>query len=111
MHRTSRAGSVSSTRQLRTNASVADVSAIEAAIQDFELHRPLTDESNVACFEIHRDADLHVNVVHRYPTHSTTGWAGPATLSAGFLHNRTFGDVPPTVIARCIRDMVFARRS
>lgn len=111
MHRTSRAGSVSSTRQLRTNAWTADVSAIEAAIQDFELRRPLTNESNAACFEIHRDANLHVNVTHRYPTHRTAGWAGPATLPAGVVHNRTFGDVPPTVIARCIRDMVFARRS
>ena len=56
MHRTSRAGSVSSTRRLRTNAWTADVAAIEAAIQGFELHRPLTNESNVAFFEIDRDA-------------------------------------------------------
>jgi hypothetical protein len=38
------------------------------------------------------------------------GWAGPAVLPQGFVHNRTFGAMPPNQIVRHIREMVFSAR-
>jgi hypothetical protein len=49
-------------------------------------------------------------VTHRYPTREIRGWAGPAVVADGFIHNRTFGDMPPGRMIRHIRDMVFAAR-
>jgi hypothetical protein len=111
MDRTSHSGSVSLTHELRTGSWTADVRAIEAAVERFDAQRPLTNESKIACFEIVRDARLHVNVTHRYPTKDVRGWAGPGTIADGFVYNRTFGDTPPSVIARHIRAMVFAART
>ena len=61
-------------------------------------------------FEIVSDGHLHVNVTHKYPTRTARGWAGPASLPEGFVHNRTFGDTQPSQIIRHVRDMVFAAR-
>jgi len=71
----------------------------------------LKNDCQVAFFEIVRDGDLHVNVTHRYQTQAVPGWAGPASLPAGFVHNRTFGDVSPGQMIRHIREMVFAPRA
>ena len=111
MDRKPHAGSVSATHQLRTDSWTADVTAIEAAIERFDAQRRLPNQSKIVCFEIVRDARLHVNVTHRYPTKDVRGWAGPGSLAEGFVYNRTFGDMPPTTIARHIRDMVFAPRT
>jgi hypothetical protein len=70
----------------------------------------LTNDCQIALFEIARDAHLHVNVTHRYPTRRVRGWAGPARVPDGFVHNRTFGDTRPSRIIRHIRDVVFAAR-
>lgn len=111
MQRKSHTGSVSSTHRLLTDSWTEDVTTIEAAIERFDVQRPLTNESRIACFEVVRDDHLHVNVTHRFPTKDVKGWAGPGSLADGFVYNRTFGDVSPAVIARHIKDMVFAART
>jgi hypothetical protein len=95
---------------LLTASWTADVEALEAEIGRFEAERPLTNDSQIVFFEVARDRHLHVNVTHRYPTRRVSGWAGPASVSDGFVHNRTFGDMQPSGIIRHIRDMVFAER-
>jgi hypothetical protein len=70
-------------------------------------HRATTCQ--IVLFEMVRDGHLHVNVTHKYPTNSAPGWAGPASLPQGFVHNRTFGEAQRTgQIVRHVRDMVFA---
>ena len=101
---------ITSRHTLLTDSWTADVEALEAAIGRFKAERPLTNDCQIALFEIARDAHLHVNVTHRYPTRKVRGWAGPASVPEGFVHNRTFGDTQPSRIIRHIRDMVFAAR-
>jgi hypothetical protein len=56
-----------------------------------------------------RDRHLHINVTHKYPTKSVRGWAGPASMPQGFVHNRTFSDEQASgQIVRHVRDMVVA---
>ena len=99
---------VTTKHTLLTSFWKADVETLETAISRFTAERPLTNDCQVVLFEIGRDGDLHVNVTHRYQTMSVTGWAGPASLAAGFVHNRVFSNTPPSRIVRHIRDMVFA---
>ena len=101
---------VTTKHTLLTGCWKADVEALETTIRRFTADRPLTNDCHVALFEIGRDGDLHVNVTHRYPTRRVRGWAGPASLAEGFVHNRVFNDTPPSRIVRHIRDMVFAAR-
>ena len=102
--------SITTTRNLRTRLWTADVDALEVAIGQLKSRGPLTDDCRVALFEVAGDGNLHVNVTHRHQTQAPRGWAGPAVLPQGFVHNRTFGDMPPNKIARHIRDMVFSAR-
>ena len=101
---------ITTTRNLLTQSWTADVDALEVAIGRLTSRRPLTGDCRVALFEVVGDDNLHVNVTHRYQTQAPNGWAGPAVLPQGFVHNRTFGDVPPNQIARQIRQMVFSAR-
>jgi hypothetical protein len=101
---------ITSRHTLLTDSWTADVEALETAIGRFKSERPLTNDCQIALFEIARDAHLHVNVTHRYATRKVRGWAGPASVPDGFVHNRTFGDTQPSRIIRHIRDMVFAAR-
>lgn len=101
---------ITTTRSLLTRSWTADVAALEMAIGRLTSRRPLTDDCRVALFEVVGDGNLHVNVTHRYQTQAPRGWAGPAVLPQGFVHNRTFGDVPPKHIVRHIREMVFSAR-
>jgi hypothetical protein len=101
---------ITTTRSLLTASWKADVQALESAIARFTLDRPLPDGCKVSFFEIAGDGYLHVNVTHRYKTATASGWAGPACLPQGFVHNRRFGDAPPTRVTRQIRNMVFADR-
>lgn len=96
--------------KLLTGSWTADVGTLETAIGRFTADRLLTNDCRVVLFEIDRDGHLHVNVTHKYPTRTVRGWAGPASLAGGFVHNRTFGDTAPRQITRHIRDMVFAAR-
>jgi len=102
--------SVTTTHKLLTDSWTADVQTVEAAIRRFKTDRTDND-CQVVLFEIVRDEHLHVNVTHRHPTTTVRGWAGPASLPAGFVHNRTFGESKPTKIIGHIRDMVFATRT
>jgi hypothetical protein len=102
--------SITTTRSLLTRSWTADVDRLETAIGQLTSRRALTDNCRVALFEVAGDGDLHVNVTHRHQTRSPKGWAGPAVLPQGFVHNRTFGDVPPHQIVRHIREMVFSAR-
>lgn len=103
-------GNITTTRTLLTRSWTADVDALEMAIGQLTSRPSLTGDCRVALFEVVGDGNLHVNVTHRYPTQAPKGWAGPAVLPQGFVHNRTFGDMPPNQIVRHIRDMVFSAR-
>jgi hypothetical protein len=101
---------ITATHKLLTNDWKSDVEAVEEGIDRFERDDSTTNDCQVVFFEIVRDATLHVNVTHRHKTRGAAGWAGPATLPAGFVHNRTFGDMPASEIVRHIRAIVFAAR-
>jgi hypothetical protein len=101
---------ITTTRNLLTPTWTAEVDALEIAIGQMTSRRPLADDCRVALFEVVGDGNLHVNVTHRHQTQAPRGWAGPAVLPQGFVHNRTFGDVPPKQIVRHIREMVFSAR-
>jgi len=102
--------SVTTTHQLLTTTWTADLEIVEAAIDRFASEQPLTNECQVKFFELPHDNHLHVNVTHRHQTVEVRGWAGPANLPEGFVHNRRFGDMQPNHMIRHIRDMVFAQR-
>ena len=102
---------VKTTHNLLTDSWTGDVQVIEGAIGRRGSGRAVTTDCHVALFEVVRDDQLHVNVTHKYATRSAPGWAGPAVLRTGFVHNRTFGDVQPNEIIRQIRKMVFATRN
>ena len=99
---------ITTTRKLLTGSWTADVEKLETAIRQFKLDGARKDDCRVAFFEIARDRDLHVNVTHAHETIAASGWAGPARLREGFVHNRRFGGTAPSQIVRHIRDMVFA---
>ena len=86
----------------------SDVAALECALGKLIVKRPVTNECRVSFFEVEGDADLHVNVTHRHETVAVKGWAGPAIMPDGFVHNRRFQDRQS--ILPHIRDMVFAAR-
>ena len=100
---------VTTKHKLLTDSWTANVEALEAAVGRFTTDRSLTNDCQVVFFEI-GDGRLHVNVTHKYQTTAVRGWAGPASLREGFVHNRTFADAPPGQMLRHIRDMVFAER-
>jgi hypothetical protein len=99
---------ITTTRNLLTDSWTADVEILEDAIQHFHADRARAQDCRVAFFEIARDRNLHVNVTHTHSTVAVSGWAGPANLPEGFVHNRTFGDMAPRQMIRHIREMVFA---
>lgn len=99
------------TRKLMTKSWTADVQVVEAAVGRFSENRAVTNDCQVALFETGRDEHLHVNVTHRYPTRTAPGWAGPARLPGGFVHNRRFRDSPITEIIGSVREMVYASRT
>ena len=95
---------------LLTGSWTGEVEALETAIGRFKPDRSLTNDCQIVFFEIVGDGQLHINVTHRYQTMAVRGWAGPASLPGGFVHNRTFGDPQRSQMIRHIRDMVFAAR-
>jgi hypothetical protein len=101
---------ITTTRNLRTGLWKAEVDALEVAIGRLKSRGSQTDDCRVALFEVIGDGNLHVNVTHQHQTSAPNGWAGPAVLPQGFVHNRTFGDVPPNQIVRHIREMVYSAR-
>jgi len=98
------------TQNLLTSSWKAEVATLETAVGHFEVDHAVKNDCRVAFFEIARDGHLHVNITHRHPTRTPRGWAGPASLPQGFVHNRTFGDARPSQIIRHVREMVFASR-
>jgi len=102
---------ITTTHKLLTDSWTADVHVVEDAIERLGASRGVIDDCQVALFEIVRDDHLHVNVTHKYATRTAPGWAGPAVLRSGFVHNRTFVDTQPSDIIRHIRQMIFAARS
>jgi hypothetical protein len=102
------AGVVTTRHTLRTSAWTADVQTLETAIGGLTAEHPIANDCQVAFFEIAGDDQLHVNVIHRRPTMAVRGWAGPAKLPEGFVHNRRFGNTTPSRMIRHIREMVFA---
>jgi hypothetical protein len=101
---------ITTTHRLMTQSWVVGVEAVETAIRRFTSHPPMTNDCRIALFEVVGDGDLHVNVTHRHQTQEVRGWAGPAVMPQGFVHNRTFADTSPTEIVRRIREMVFSPR-
>lgn len=102
---------IKTTHNLLTDSWTDDVHVVEEGIGRLSAGRAVTNDCQVALFEIVRDDHLHVNVSHKYATRTVPGWAGPAVLPTGFVHNRTFGDVEANEIIRQIREMVFATRN
>lgn len=86
----------------------SDVAALESAIGKLAARRPTTNDCRVSFFEVAGDTDLHVNVTHQHQTVAVKGWAGPAVMPDGFVHNRRFQD--RQAILPHIRAMVFAPR-
>jgi hypothetical protein len=101
---------VMTSRNLLSDAWEADVRAVESAIARFPRAGSGRNPCRVAFFEIPGDRHLHVNVIHRYATASPRGWAGPAALPDGFVHNRRFAVATASQLTRFIREMVFADR-
>jgi hypothetical protein len=91
-----------------TSSWIADVETMERAVERFTVNERIATDCHVAFFEIAGDGELHVNVTHQHPTPVVRGWAGPARLPNGFVHNRRFAHAPPSRIVRHIRNMVFA---
>jgi len=87
-----------------------DVETLEREIRKFAVLAGPNNDCRVSLFEMAGDPALHVNVTHRHQTQAPSGWAGPAVLPQGFVHNRTFGDMKPTQIVRHIREMVYSDR-
>ena len=110
MTRNSSGGNLSIDHKLLTRSWTSDLEALEASIGRFAERRPLTNACRVVFFEIAGDAHLHVNVTHRHQTTTARGWAGPANMPEGFVHNRMFGVTPSGKMLRHIREMVFAER-
>jgi hypothetical protein len=102
------AGVVTTRHTLRTSSWTADVETLETAIGRLTADRPLADDCQVVFFEIAGDHQLHVNVTHQRPALAVDGWAGPARVADGFVHNRRFGDTTPSRMIRDIRAMIFA---
>ena len=102
---------IRTSRTLLTESWTAEVAAIETAIGQFETARAVTNDCQIALFEVNHDDRLHVNVTHKHPTRTVRGWTGPASLKRGFVHNRRFDDRTPDAIIRQIRQMVFAGRT
>jgi hypothetical protein len=102
------AGVVTTRHTLRTKSWTADVETLETAIGRLTVDRPIANDCQVVFFEIAGDDQLHVNVTHQHPTVAVRGWAGPARLPDGFVHNRRFGDTTPTQMIRQIRNMICA---
>ena len=103
------AGVVTTRHTLRTNSWTANVATLETAIARLTADRPLANDCQVVFFEIAGDNQLHVNVTHQHPALAVAGWAGPARVPDGFVHNRRFGgDTTPNRMMRYIRDMIFA---
>ena len=89
----------------------ARVGALEAAINDLKPDGRWMNKCEVVFFEVPGDECLHVNVTHRHATKAMSGWAGPGRIPDGYVHSRTFGDMPKSEIMRHIRDVVYAARA
>ena len=96
--------------KLLTDEWTADVQLLQKAIRRFDVKRSAGNSCRVVMFEVPRDRNLHVNVTHTHETKSVRGWAGPGSVSDGFVNNRTFGDMLTGRIVNHIREMVFAER-
>ena len=101
---------ITTTHKLLTRSWTAAVATLETALGHFNANDAVKNDCRVSFFETGQDGQLHVNITHRYPTKTAHGWAGPASLPEGFVHNRRFGDTQPSQIIRRVRDMVFASR-
>lgn len=98
---------ITATHKLVTESWTADVEDVETAIGRFRSSPALSNDCQIRLFELADDRHLHVNVTHKFPTTTAPGWAGPASLPQGFVHNRRFSE-PAGQIVRHIRNMVFA---
>jgi hypothetical protein len=100
---------ITTTHKLLTRSWAADVATVETAVGHFRADHARSNDCQVVLFEMPRDRHLHVNVTHRHQTKSVRGWAGPASLPQGFVHNRTFSEAQSSDhIVRHVRDMIFA---
>src|SRR4051794_18351879 len=99
---------ITTTHKLLTGSWTEDVETVESAVGRFRTDQAPANDCEVVLFEIVRDRHLHVNVTHHHRTKSVPGWAGPASLPQGFVHNRTFSEAQSsTQIVRHVRDMIF----
>lgn len=102
---------ITTTHRLLTDFWAANVSAVETAIMRFHTGKRPANDCQIAFFEIAGDEHLHVNVTHQKPTTTVDGWAGPASVTGGFVHNRRFSEEQSGQLIRHIRHMAFAPES
>jgi hypothetical protein len=101
---------ITTKQRLLTDSWTGDVDTVETAFEQLTANSPEAERCRVVFFEIVGDPRLHVNVTHQHQTRTALGWAGPASLPEGFVHNRRFEDIRPTEMIRQIREMVYAAR-
>jgi hypothetical protein len=100
---------ITTAHKLLSDSWTEDVEIVERAVGRFRADHAANNDCQVVLFEMVRDRHLHVNVTHKHPTKSVPGWAGPANLPQGFVHNRTFSEAQSSGhIVRHVRDMIFA---
>jgi hypothetical protein len=100
---------ITTAHKLLTDLWTGDVEFVETAVRRFKGNDAASNDCHIVLFEVARDSHLHVNVIHKYPTKSVPGWAGPGTLPDGFVHNRMFSQTQSTDrIVSHVRDMIFA---
>ena len=97
---------ITTTRKLLTNTWTQDVDNAENAIEAFHSDSWPANDCRVVFFEIAGDDHLHVNVTHKKRTPTESGWAGPASVPEGFVHNRRFGYAQARGMVRHIRNVV-----
>ena len=103
-------GAITTQQHLLTRNWSADVQALDATVRAFADVRDVRNDCGITFFEMDGDSALHVNVTHRHKTATARGWAGPASVRDGFVHNRKFAPAAPEAIVRDIRAMVFSPR-
>jgi hypothetical protein len=100
---------ITTAHKLLTDSWTGDVEFVETAVRRFRKEHVPGNDCHIVLFEILRDSHLHVNVIHSYQTKSVPGWAGPAKLPQGYVHNRAFSEAQSTErIVGHIREMIFA---
>ena len=101
---------ITTTHKLLTDRWATKVATLETVLGRFSADGAMKNDCEIVFFEVVRDAHLHVDIMHRFQTSTEPGWAGPADLAGGCVHNRAFGAMRPSHLVRRVLEMVLASR-